>query len=207
MRSGQKRVSFSTADWVKTYQPGSPPSTTTFLQTSKVVPAPIIRQASFSSNEASPPLYQFGQNGFDDLIEYQMGHNPKIDLSEYGVNYNNPGFVGSIEKITEANPNFRFVIYTSKNQQLVAMNLKPQEDIGQEVHDNVDQFFRVESGTGFVIMNGIQTRIESGTSMTIPMGTVHNVINSSRTTDLKLYSIYSGPQHPFDRIDVTKPIE
>lgn len=195
---------------MRSYQPGSPRSPTGYLRTSKSIPAPIVQSLSPSSNESSPPLYQFGQydadRGLSSSITHHFGHNPKIDLDEYGVNYANPGFVGSIEKITEANPNFRFVIYTSRNQQLVAMNLKPQEDIGEEVHEDVDQFFRVESGTGVVIMNGVQTRIEPGTSITIPMGTVHNVINTSRTIDLKVYSIYSGPHHPFDRIDVTKPI-
>lgn len=104
------------------------------------------------------------------------------------------GLVTDIEKDTVDNENFRKVLYTGKNIQLVLMSLKPGEDIGDEVHPNTDQFFRVDSGKGKVIINGKETTIKDGSAIIIPQGARHNVINNSKK-DLKLYSLYSPPEH------------
>ena len=99
------------------------------------------------------------------------------------------GFVSNIERDTLENSNFRKVLYTGKYCQLVLMSLKPNEEIGMEVHDTVDQFFRIDSGEGKVIIEGIEHAIGNGTAIIIPAGTNHNVINTSSTEDLKLYTL------------------
>jgi len=106
------------------------------------------------------------------------------------------GYVGPIEKLTEDNTNFRQVIYTSGKQQLVVMSLLPGEDIGKEVHGDVDQFFRIEEGEGKVIMDGEETPFKSGDAIIVPAGAEHNVVNTSDSVTLKLYTIYSPPNHP-----------
>jgi mannose-6-phosphate isomerase-like protein (cupin superfamily) len=114
------------------------------------------------------------------------------------------GFVTNIEEKTSANENFREVIFTAPHSQLVLMTLKPNEDIGMEVHDNVDQFFRIESGQGKVVMNGEEHEISNGFAIVVPAGTEHNVINTSSEEPLKLYTIYSPPNHPDGKIHHTK---
>jgi mannose-6-phosphate isomerase-like protein (cupin superfamily) len=114
------------------------------------------------------------------------------------------GYVGNIEKTTEDNSFFRQVIYTGKFAQLVVMCLKPNEEIGMEVHETVDQFFRIETGQGKVVMNGEETLFEAGFGIIVPAGTQHNVINTSQTEELKLYTIYSPPNHPDGTIHKTK---
>jgi len=104
------------------------------------------------------------------------------------------GYVTNIEKITEENENFRKVLYTAKHSQLVVMSLKPGEEIGEEVHD-LDQFIRVEEGEGKVILDGVEHHIEDGSAIVIPEGTKHNVINTSSDEEMKLYTIYSPPNH------------
>ena len=106
------------------------------------------------------------------------------------------GYVGPIEKLTEENTNFRQVIHTSGKQQLVVMSLLPGEDIGVEVHPDVDQFFRIEEGEGKVIMDGKETPFKSGDAIIVPAGAEHNVLNTSDSVTLKLYTIYSPPNHP-----------
>jgi len=113
------------------------------------------------------------------------------------------GFVTDIEKDTVANKNFRKVLYTGKNSQLVLMSLKPGEEIGEEVHDDTDQFFRVDSGSGKVIINGNESKIKDGFAVVVPQGAKHNVINTGKE-DLKLYSIYSPPHHEDGTIHKTK---
>ncbi len=112
------------------------------------------------------------------------------------------GFVTNIETDTINNVNFRKVLYTGENSQLVLMSLKPKEDIGVEVHD-VDQFFRIDSGKGKVIINGVEHKIEDGFAFIVPSGAEHNVINTG-DKDLKLYSIYSPPHHKDKTIHKTK---
>lgn len=114
-------------------------------------------------------------------------------------------FHGDINGITEQNPYFRQVLATTPNMQLVVMSLAPQEDIGSEVHPYVTQFIRVEQGTGIAIMNNISYELYSGVAVIVPLGTQHNIINTSLTEPMKLYTIYSPPNHPRNRLDVTKP--
>lgn len=113
------------------------------------------------------------------------------------------GFVTDIEKYTVNNDNFRKVLYTGKNSQLVLMSLKPGEDIGMETHDDTDQFFRVDAGSGKVVINGNETEIKNGSAIVIPQGAKHNVINTGKEY-LKLYSIYSPPHHFDGTIHRTK---
>lgn len=104
------------------------------------------------------------------------------------------GYVTNIERLTEENTNFRKVLYTAKHLQLVIMAIKPGQDIGEEVHE-LDQFIRCESGSGIAVLDGVEHKISDGFVVVIPSGTKHNVINTSKNDDLKLYSIYSPPEH------------
>ena len=106
------------------------------------------------------------------------------------------GYIGSIEKLTEKNNNFRQVLFTSKYMQLVLMSLKPKEEIGNEVHESVDQFFRIEMGEAKFVFNGKEEHIVgTGDAVIVPAGTHHNVINTSATKPLKMYTIYAPPNH------------
>jgi mannose-6-phosphate isomerase-like protein (cupin superfamily) len=105
------------------------------------------------------------------------------------------GFVGKIEKDTIKNKDFRRVLYTGKFSQLVLMSLKPGEEIGEEVHDDVDQFFRFEEGKGVVVIDDVENEVKDGMAVVVPSGAKHNVINTSKKNDLKLYTIYSPPEH------------
>lgn len=114
------------------------------------------------------------------------------------------GFCNNIEDITKQNSYFRKVLFTGKYCQLVIMSLKPGEEIGMEVHDNVDQFFRFEDGEGKVIIEDKEYMVQDGSAVIVPAGSRHNVINISQTDDLKLYTIYSPPNHPDGTIHKTK---
>jgi len=103
------------------------------------------------------------------------------------------GFVQDIEGIATKNEAFRRVLYTAKNCQLVVMALKPGEEIGAEVH-RLDQFFRVEAGRGEAVLDGVRTAIRAGFAVLVPAGTNHNIVNTG-TEPLKLYTIYSPPNH------------
>ena len=103
------------------------------------------------------------------------------------------GFVQDIEGITLKNDDFRRVLYTAKNCQLVVMALKPKEEIGAEAHKS-DQFFRVEEGSGEAVLDGVRTTISAGFAVVIPGGTNHNIINTG-SVPLKLYTLYSPPNH------------
>src|SRR5512136_1093553 len=105
------------------------------------------------------------------------------------------GFAANLEEETRKNTDFRKVLYTGKYSQLVLMCLKPKEDIGEETHDDVDQFFRFEEGEGVVIIDGTKHKVTDGSGVVVPSGAKHNVVNTSRTKDLKLYTIYSPPEH------------
>jgi len=115
-------------------------------------------------------------------------------------------YVGNIEKQTLKNDYFRQVIFTGKHAQLVLMSLKPSEEIGNEVHNNVDQFFRLEEGEAkFVLNNGKEEHVVgNGDAVIVPAGTWHNVINNSKTKKLKMYTIYSPPNHPPGTVHKTK---
>ena len=114
------------------------------------------------------------------------------------------GYTGNIEDQTAQNKFFRQVLFTGKHCQLVLMSLKPGEEIGMEVHANVDQFFRFESGEGLVIMDGEKQTVKDGWAVIIPAGTNHNIINTSKTESLQLYTIYSPPNHPDKTVHKTK---
>jgi mannose-6-phosphate isomerase-like protein (cupin superfamily) len=116
------------------------------------------------------------------------------------------GFNANIEKETLANTNFRKVLYTAKHCQLVLMSLRPNEEIGMEVHPDNDQFFRFEKGEGKVIIDGNEYAIKDGSAIIIPCGAQHNVINVSATEELKMYTIYSPAHHRYDIVHATKAI-
>lgn len=103
------------------------------------------------------------------------------------------GFVQDIESLTSKNDKFREVLYTAKNCQLVIMSLNPDEDIGAEIH-TVDQFFRIEEGSGQAVLNGVRTAVQAGFAILVPAGTNHNIINTG-DVPLKLYTLYSPPNH------------
>lgn len=114
------------------------------------------------------------------------------------------GYHGQIEKLTLENDNFRKVLYTGKGSQLVLMALQPNEDIGMEVHTGNDQFFRFESGEGKVIIDGNEYVVGDGDAIVVPMGAEHNVVNTSATEMLKLYTIYSPAHHKDGIVRATK---
>lgn len=114
------------------------------------------------------------------------------------------GFVQDIESISVENEDFRRVLYTAKNCQLVVMALKPTEEIGAEVH-TLDQFFRVEAGTGEAILDGVRTKIRAGFAIIVPAGANHNIINTGNVP-LKLYTIYSPPNHRDGVVHPTRAI-
>lgn len=103
------------------------------------------------------------------------------------------GYVQDIESIATGNNDFRRVLYTARNCQLVVMSLKPQEDIGAEVH-KLDQFFRVEAGRGEAELDGVRTTIQAGYAVIVPAGARHNIINTG-SEPLKLYTLYAPPNH------------
>ena len=103
------------------------------------------------------------------------------------------GYVQDIEGVAIRNTAFRQVLYTAKNCQLVVMALKPKEEIGAEVH-HLDQFFRVEEGTGEAVLDGVRSAIKPGFAVLVPAGTNHNIVNTG-TVPMKLYTIYSPPNH------------
>ncbi len=113
------------------------------------------------------------------------------------------GYIQNIERLTLDNHNFRQVAYTAKSSQLVLMSLKPGEEIGEEIHD-VDQFFRFEKGAGVVVIDGMRHEIADGFAVIVPAGAKHNVINSSATEDLKLYTLYCPPHHRDGVVHSTK---
>ncbi|HEY3297613.1 MAG TPA: cupin domain-containing protein [Armatimonadota bacterium] len=115
------------------------------------------------------------------------------------------GYFGSIEKKTLENTYFREVLFTGKHSQLVVMCLQAGEEIGDEVHPNVDQFFRIEQGEAKFVLNETEEHIvHEGDAVVVPAQTYHNVINTSNKAELKLYTIYSPPNHPDGTIHRTK---
>jgi mannose-6-phosphate isomerase-like protein (cupin superfamily) len=113
------------------------------------------------------------------------------------------GFVASIEDLTEDNSNFRRVLYTGKNLQLVLMALKPGEEIGEEVHAGTDQFFRIEEGQGEIRINGETTKIKDGDAVVVPAGARHNIVNTGYAP-LRLYTLYAPPEHRDGTVQATK---
>src|SRR3989339_1482272 len=114
------------------------------------------------------------------------------------------GYTSNIEELTLANNNFRQVLYTGHLCQLVLMSLKPKEEIGIEVHSDNDQFFRIEKGEGKCIIDGNEYSLKDGVAIIVPSGANHNIINTSETEDLKLYTIYSPAHHKDGIVRATK---
>ncbi len=113
------------------------------------------------------------------------------------------GYVNNIEKLAKENVNFRTVLYTAHYSQLVLMSLLPGEEIGAETH-GLDQFFRVESGTGKAVLDGVEHLIVDGSAVVVPAGTLHNIVNTSTTEPMKLYTLYSPPDHEDALVHATK---
>lgn len=117
------------------------------------------------------------------------------------------GHVTNIERDTLENEDYRRVLFTGPHMQLVLMTLKPGEEIGLETHDEHDQFIRVEAGRGVVRLNKEEHELADGVTVVIPAGTRHNVINTSKNGALRLYTIYSPPEHPDGTVHRTKADE
>ena len=117
------------------------------------------------------------------------------------------GYVTDIERDTLANEDYRRVLFTGPYTQLVLMTLRPGEDIGLETHDGHDQFIRVEAGTGYVELDGERHELHDGSAVVIPSGAKHNVVNSSQRDALRLYTLYSPPEHPDGTVQRTKADE
>lgn len=117
-----------------------------------------------------------------------------------------PGYSINVEEATLANDLFRKVLFTGSHSQLVLMTLQPNEEIGSEVHLDNDQFFRFESGEGKVIIDGKEYAVSDGFAVVVVAGSEHNVINTSSTKPLKLYTIYSPAHHPDGTVHATKAI-
>ena len=115
------------------------------------------------------------------------------------------GYIENIEKLTLDNENFRKVLYTAKHCQLVLMSLKPGEEIGAEVH-HLDQFIRCEAGSGKAMLDGAVHEISDGTVVIVPSGANHNIINTSEDQALKLYTVYSPPEHRDGVVHATKEV-
>lgn len=114
------------------------------------------------------------------------------------------GYLENIEKLSLSNTNFRKVVYTGQHAQLVLMSLRPGEEIGLEVHEIVDQFLRIEQGTGTVAINGEEHQIEEGSAIIVPAGAEHNLTNTSSEKEMKLYTVYSPPHHKDGTVHKTK---
>jgi len=113
------------------------------------------------------------------------------------------GYIANIEEASVENENFRKVLYTAKNSQLVVMSIGPNEDIGEEIHQ-LDQFIRVEAGQGKAILDGVEHEVKDGFAIVVPAGAKHNIINTSSDTLLKLYTVYSPPNHRDGVVHATK---
>jgi mannose-6-phosphate isomerase-like protein (cupin superfamily) len=117
------------------------------------------------------------------------------------------GYVTNIEDDTLKNEDYRRVLFTGRNMQLVLMTLQPGDEIGLETHDEHDQFIRVEDGTGAVILNGEKHALSDGVAVVIPAGVEHNVVNTSKRDRLRLYTLYGPPEHADGTVHRTKADE
>ena len=120
------------------------------------------------------------------------------------MNQSKVGYIDDIEKETLENENFRKVLFTGPKMQLVVMTIMPGDDIGMEVHEDHDQFIRVEEGEAKVILNGEETMAEDDFAIIVPAGTEHNIVNISQNDPLKLYTLYAPPEHADGTIHATK---
>lgn len=116
------------------------------------------------------------------------------------------GYIAHIERDALENENFRKVLYTAKSMQLVLMSIAPNSDIGEEVHEDGDQFIRCEEGVGKAVLNGVEHDISDGFAVVIPAGTQHNIINTSTDEPLRLYTLYAPPHHKDGVLHATKEV-
>lgn len=116
-------------------------------------------------------------------------------------------FVGNIEEITNENRNYRKIISTTPQQQLVVMCLEPKSEIGSEIHPMTTQFIRIESGSGYAMIQNKKIHLNENDAIVIPPGTQHNIVNDSIDKKLKLYTIYSPPEHKPNLVERFKPRE
>jgi mannose-6-phosphate isomerase-like protein (cupin superfamily) len=123
------------------------------------------------------------------------------------MNDPNKGYIGNIEDQTKNNEDYRRVLFTGPKSQLVVMSLEPGEDIGLEIHEGHDQFIRIEEGKARVTLGDKEIDVEEDFAVVVPSGTKHNVVNTSKTDRLKLYTIYSPPEHPKGTVQSNKPTE
>lgn len=135
-------------------------------------------------------------------MEGRNGHE-KFTPSAWAKETAMRGFIGDIEEMTEKNSDFRRVLYTGKHLQLVLMSIEPGEEIGEEVHANRDQFFRVEKGKGEVWIDGHKTKIKSDFAIVVPAGARHNIKNTGEKA-LRVYTLYGPPEHENGTVHVTK---
>jgi len=112
------------------------------------------------------------------------------------------GYIVNIEKVTLENTDYRRVLYTAKNSQLVLMNIQPGSEIGMEVH-HLDQFIRIEQGTGKAILDGVEHDLQTDFAVVVPAGAQHNILNTG-DTEMKLYTVYSPPEHKDGIVEHTK---
>jgi len=171
------------------------------MKSSYLILVLFITIFSSCNNNSQSTKHQDGATLKEDITEKST--NDQITSVE-PKNTNMKGFTSNIEKDALKNENFRKVLYTCKNLQLVLMSLKPGEEIGAEIHINSDQFFRFESGNGKCIINGNEYNVGNGDVIVVPAGSKHNVINTDAKKDLKMYTIYAVPQHKDGLINATK---
>lgn len=126
-----------------------------------------------------------------------------IGSNRFCYNGSMKGYTTNIEEKALANDYFREVLYTDERVQLVIMSLKPNEDIGAEVHE-LDQFIRVEKGEGKAVLDGVEHEIRDGSAVVVPKGTMHNIVNTSSVESMKLYTVYAPPNHKDGTIHKTK---
>lgn len=163
-----------------------------------------VQPATFQPPAPRAPTFQIATLSAPKLVGQPVKdhrYNPFLNLEGHGIDTTKTGFVGNIEDLSKTNRNFRLVLYTSDKIQLVLMSLRPGQDIGSEAHVDTDQFFRIETGTGIVEINGVRRPYEDGTAIQIPKGTQHNIIAVTQT---KLYTLYSPPHHTSNKIETTK---
>jgi mannose-6-phosphate isomerase-like protein (cupin superfamily) len=146
-------------------------------------------------NNLKPPFFMRASAGGSILIWEHGMTTIRVTMAK--------GYVDDLGAATKKNMDFRRVVYTGPASQLVLMRLRPAEDIGEETH-HADQFFRVEEGEGIVVIGGTRYPVRSGSGIFVPAGSKHNVMNLSRTQDLKLYTIYAPPVHQDKVIRRTK---
>lgn len=137
------------------------------------------------------------------IVSLHPGWNIRPEPAQASAPRAEVGYVTNIERATLDNEDYRRVLFTAGHTQLVLMSLRPGEEIGQERHEDVDQFIRVEGGTGRVIMNGDAHPVEDGTAVVIPAGATHNLVNTG-ASPLQLYTLYSPPEHAPGTVHRTK---